>query len=165
MAQRDEEQVRKHRLKPNDGRILVTPEGQSPIQVTSVLEVRLNIQLPDYYMLCLTTTYERQFYDEFRCDACVEIRDFPEFRARLNRGVTTNMPGWRLYGRAVEYFEGDTVPVQKDDPVRLVFLKRARIPSQNEYRLILWNEARPSTENGIILTMGSLTDICRVVYS
>jgi hypothetical protein len=163
-GQRDDELQRKHRVRPNDGRIAVAPLGQPPIEVTGVLEERLKVKQPDYYMLCFALTFDERLYKEFISDACVEIVNFPEFFTRLDQYVASTMPGWYLTGRAVEYWDGDSVPIYKDEPIRRICSKSFRFAYQKEYRLILWNAAGPSGEDRKTLIIGCLADICRITY-
>lgn len=110
----------------------------------------------DYYVSCLSDSFDiRMFYD-FECASCLIIHNRDEFIKRLRLAFIRHVGCWKAYHGPVEYAD------PFDDPwshKNIIFSKHMRYGYQNEFR-IAWTPIDCRTRlNPIFLKLGSLNDI------
>jgi hypothetical protein len=128
------------------------------IHGTALLELTMR---EDYYLFCLSASYDPRLFDDFESDACMIIDSPIEFRDRLMRCVAdkTQCKGWNF--SAVTYVDPFSIP----DPSLHPFLrKHHRYAYQDEVRAV-WQMQKGCGHNldPIFVELGSLRDIARVI--
>lgn len=115
----------------------------------------------DYYLFCLSASYDPRLFDDFESDACMIIHSPMEFRDRLMRYVAdkAKAKGWTF--AAVNYVDPFSVP---DPSLHPSLCKHHRYAYQDELRAA-WqmHKGRGHNLDAIFVELGSLRDIARVV--
>ena len=153
---RTDDELHKKRLLPGQHSRITTLEGKDiPIigDVHETVSAGLN-----YYVLCMSTDFEPQIFEEFSYDSCVIIKDPEQFAARLEASSRSVLPHWDFYHNSVEYF--DPYDPYESQYFSAVMCKDFRFAYQMEYRTIWVPQANGSVKDYIFLCLGSLEDIC-----
>ena len=106
------------------------------------------------FIYCLSTLHDDRLYDDFSCDACIEIMEPAEFvrrvRIAVKRLVSIDPAG--LISGPVHYYAA-TKPSKYDikNPKELVFLKDEEYSYQREYRLVFGRKNAFKLEQKIVV--------------
>lgn len=106
------------------------------------------------FVFCMSTCLEASLYDEFNCDACVEVTSpalfFRHCRQALKKRA--DLAAWTSKHQAVEYYAPDKA-AERDvkDPNELAFFKPEEFRQQCEYRLAMWSPPALTCETRIIV--------------
>lgn len=139
---------------------IVPPDltAKEMLQGTAFLELTLR---EDYYLFCLSASYDPRLFDDFESDACLIIDSPIEFRDRLMRRVAekTKSKGWAF--SAVTYVDPFSIP---DPGQNFSFRKHHRYAYQDELRAA-WQMRQGYGHNldALFVELGSLRDIARIV--
>ena len=114
----------------------------------------------DYWMFCLSATYDAAMYDDFDCDACLMIHDAQRFREQLLASVGQQLDTLQHALTHVVYVDPLT---QFEDEVRIAFQKHARHAYQNEVRAIWIPKGGRESLAPRLLEIGSLESIAEVI--
>lgn len=136
----------------------------SSLATTGLLEgtARFDITLgEDYYLFCLSASYDPRMFDDFEYDACMIIQSPIKFRERLMRPVfeQVHAKGWAF--SAVTYID----PFSNPDPDHNHALcKHHRYSYQDELRAAWQMQKGEGHDLGAtFVEIGSLRDIAYVV--
>ena len=115
----------------------------------------------DYYLYCLSASYDPRMFDDFDYDACLVIHDLEEFRNRLLHSVAeaTHAKGWAF--SPVTYVD----PFSEPDPdLHHALRKHHRYAYQDEVRAA-WQLPNESCNDlsPIFVELGSLKNIAELV--
>ena len=109
------------------------------------------------FVYCLSTLHEERLYDDFSCDACIEILEPAEFirrvRIAVKRLISIDPAG--LICRPVHYYAANK-PSKSDikNPKELVFLKDEQYSYQREYRMVFGRRNAFKLEQKIVVNSG-----------
>lgn len=118
----------------------------------------LNLTDPDFiYMFCTSLKLSNELYEEFECDACIEITDPEEFARRLHIVVRPRLSTHKkgLLCREITYYKPNA-PTQENikDATVLPFLKDEIYANQNEYRFVYGTRKAFKLKQQIVLNHG-----------
>lgn len=140
------------------GGLPVTGSGDSIHLGTALLERTIN---EDYFLFCLSASYDPRLFDDFEADACLIIDKPKEFRDRLLAAAAEQLNSHGHAFGMVEYVDPFSEPSSKH---RNAFQKHHRYSYQDEVRAV-WLVTPPmeTSLNSQLLRLGSLEDIAHVV--
>ncbi len=101
-----------------------------PIHFTGPLEISSKFQ--DYYLWCMSTSFDPRLFDDFRADSCLIIHDGQKFIDRMYAAMAQTLPDWDGVTVLVHYFD----PVRPRDEVVSPLHKDFSYAYQREYRFI-----------------------------
>jgi hypothetical protein len=117
----------------------------------------------DYYLFCLGVSFEVRLFADFKAQACLIIRDQPEFERRLTKAVSRELPGWLVKFDAARYVDPYNMPSRlPGEATDMPFYKHHSYMYQSEFRLV----ALPPNGNHLpakLLEIGGLADISELV--
>lgn len=128
----------RHIDRPGGGVVI---ERQDPyLRVEGDFAFINSTRVEQIFAFCVSTAHAPELYDEFKCDACVEISDPDQFVRDVRGAVRRLRPysDWVLVDGPVEYYKAQ-LPASRDieNPRELPFFKPARYQLQQEYRIIV----------------------------
>jgi hypothetical protein len=121
----------------------------------------------DYYMYCMSRSYEMRFFQDFRSDACLVIHDPEEFKKRVLQTTGAQFKEWVDMDESVNYI--DPYNVGKIDEILVPFTKHHRYWYQREYRFCWFpplDWLPPPSKASLMplyLEIGPLTDIAELI--
>lgn len=162
-AQRDNELARTVML--DASRMQITHTGVDgitrPIQAIGKAEVTARAG-NNFYVWCVTTTFDPRLFDDFGGDTCLIIHDPATFLARMYAAMTEALPDWPGCSILVHYYD----PVRPGDAVLSPLDKDFRYAYQREFRF-LWDPPFPQRATTLLapvdLCLGSLEDIATII--
>lgn len=114
----------------------------------------------NYYVYCMSTAADHRLFDDFEANACLAIRQPPEFVRRLVGAVRDLLPGWGSGGGPITYADPHFTRVAD---VQVPMTKHFRFAYQWEYR-VFWLPPDPRHElEPHFVTVGSLQDCAELV--
>jgi hypothetical protein len=132
-------------------------EGE-PIQVSGEMQWSTRLT-QNFYVLCLTHSYDLRLLDDFRGDALLLITDPGRFVKRLTRAVAKARPDLQSAIGAVQYYDpyfvdpsGGWVPM----------LKHFRHAYQNEIRFVWTGPNLDLAAEAFFVDLGPLRDVARL---
>jgi len=134
----------------NEGKALFAPvEGLEVTNFTQGTRVRMPAhrftsaaRQHEIFVHCLSRTFSRALWDEFKAVACVEVRDVPAFCARVAAALPAGArfpgrPGHERIGNRVEYYRAqDPIGARWALPDRIAHSKLEGFARQDEFRLV-----------------------------
>jgi hypothetical protein len=133
-------------------------KADEPFHGTVFLEQTLR---EDYYLFCLSASYDPRLFDDFESDACLIIKAPTEFRDRLMRRAADQLQskGWAF--APVTYVDPFSLPDTAHHPS---LRKHHRYAYQDEVRAV-WQMHKGCGMNldACFVDLGSLRDISYVV--
>lgn len=115
----------------------------------------------DYYLFCLSASYDPRLFDDFQANACMIIGSPHEFRARLMQRVAAKVDsaGWGF--APVTYVDPFSIPNSK---LRAALRKHHRFAYQDEVRAAwLMRKGSGKDLDAKFVEIGSLSDIAQVI--
>lgn len=110
----------------------------------------------DFYVLCLSNSYDPRLVVDFGADAVLVIRKPATFARRLHRSVARERPDLRPWFGAVEYYD----PYQPGlDPTHIPMLKHFRFAYQDEMRFAWTAVTAQETWPPFFVEVGPLREI------
>lgn len=169
VAQRDNEHKRQLNLDMAKYELAMGQGGephantlQNLTEIKVTYTIKSNGEFLCYRILCLSLTADDKFYSEFGADCLITINNPEEFWNRLSTALREQLPGHKLVGDIVEYYD----PKEFIAPRSLLdccFLKdKNDYGWQTEYRIALFCLPEEVSPDGVELVLGSLTDICTI---
>src|SRR3989304_297787 len=153
---RTDDELNIHRHLSGQHSRIITKEGK---EIPIIGDIHETYSLPmNYYTLCMSCDFEPHILDEFGYDSCVIIKEPEQFAARLEVSTKSILPNWYFYHNPIEYF--DPYEPHKNQYLDPVMCKDFRFAYQMEYRVIWHPEDHGSAKDYIVLSIGSLKDIC-----
>jgi hypothetical protein len=161
-AQFDEE-LRHHAVTPNQHLVFNlfgrrTPEGPEEELRVTPLELYRYMNVPPFYVLCLSSRFDFRMFHDFGADAALVIHDRKEFARRVNVAMALAVDA-----------EPDMGNVQYYDPYQVLreelipgFSKHFRYAYQTEVRMI-WRPKSGTTPAAVFIKAGRLNDIAELV--
>ena len=129
-------------------------------EIKGIQSISLTNNYPEnFYVYCLTKTYQHRLFDDFNADACLLIYDLKKFFDRFLNCLKKSYSDWQLKSGDVRYNDPFFPPISSDIP----FNKHFRFCYQSEFRIAI-NPKKPEEKLGpIYLEIGSLTDCCELI--
>lgn len=147
--------------------------------------MRTSVNDEKIFVFCVSRAFDKSLYGIFGTDSCVEISDILEFSRRVSRAIRqlNFIDKAGLLHGPVSYFRpNENSVLDISDGKNIPFLKHVDFKPQNEHRFVFARQGAFKTVKRIIidqdwstepdhlkgkarkllLTVGSLTDICRV---
>jgi hypothetical protein len=135
---------------------ITTKEGR---EIPIIGDVHGTVSIPmNYYTLCMSSDFEQKMFEEFGYDSCVIIRNPEQFAARLECSSRIVLPNWYFHHNPIEYF--DPYEPYRNQYLDPVMCKDFRFAYQMEYRFIWHPLSFGSAKDYILLSTGSLNDVC-----
>jgi len=129
-------------------------------EIKGIQSISLTNNYPEnFYVYCLTKTYQHRLFDDFNADACLLIYDLKKFFDRFLNCLKKSYSDWQLKSGDVRYNDPFFPPISSDIP----FNKHFRFCYQSEFRIAI-KPKKPEEKLGpIYLEIGSLTDCCELI--
>ncbi len=129
-------------------------------EIKGIQSISLTNNYPEnFYVYCLTKTYQHRLFDDFNADACLLIYDLKKFFDRFLNCLKKSYSDWQLKSGDVRYNDPFFPPISSDIP----FNKHFRFWYQSEFRIAI-KPKKPEEKLGpIYLEIGSLTDCCELI--
>ena len=108
----------------------------------------------DYYVYCMSHTYDIKLFHDFDADCCLIIKNPKEFIARLTTKFRDSMLGWTEWHQRVKYID----PLTSRGSPDIFFSKHFKYTYQKEYRIVWLPPSIVQKLNPVVLALGSLTD-------
>jgi hypothetical protein len=161
-AQIDEE-LRHHAVTPNERLVFKvfgrrTPDGPEEEFPVKPLELYRYMNLPPFYVLCLSSRFDFRMFHDFDADAALVVRDRQEFVRRAKAAMALAVTAEPAV-REVRYYDPYQVRHEQLVPA---FSKHFRYAYQNEVRMI-WRPKSGTTPEPIFVNVGPLGDIAELV--
>ena len=115
----------------------------------------------DFYLFCLSATYDPRLFDDFDAEACLVITNPVAFRDMLLWTVHHALDAHGHAFSAVTYVDPLT---ETGKGVHLALRKNARFGYQDEVRAVWLAKHRTSPLPVRFVTLGSLSDIARLIH-
>ncbi|MCK4592847.1 hypothetical protein KAT63_05445 [Candidatus Parcubacteria bacterium] len=139
------------------------------------------------YVYCMSRTHRPELYEEFNCDACIEVTDVSKFflrvKVKLKHLISLHKAGL-LHGAVKYYAANKPAEFNIKDPKELAFAKDEVFRQQDEYRLVFGtkkafkliqkivinnlidfkSEAMKGVAKDKRITIGNMSDIANVKY-
>lgn len=129
-------------------------------QIMPIGQVIFLLESPsDYYISCMTSTYDRRFFDDFNADAFLLINDPHRFVTTIFSAFEAISQGWTGKATFVNYYD----PLKSDVPKNVYFEKGREYEYQKEYRIALLPPKTVLTLEPLFLDIGSLSDYCEII--
>ena len=106
------------------------------------------------FIYCLSTFHDEQLYEDFSCDACVEIMEPAEFIRRVRIAVKRLVsidPAGLMFGPVHYYAVNKPSKSDIKNPKKLAFLKDEEYSYQREYRLVFGRKNAFKLEQRIVV--------------
>lgn len=113
----------------------------------------------DFYVYCMTKTYQHRLFDDFSADACLLIHDLNFFLDKFLNCLKANYSDWLLKSGKVWYNDPFFPPISSDIP----FNKHFRFWYQSEFRIAFKPKISIKKLEPIDLEIGSLVDCCELI--
>jgi len=113
----------------------------------------------NFYVYCMTKTYQHRLFDDFNVDACLLFYDLKKFLDRFLNCLKTSYPNWLLKSGEVWYNDPFSPPISSDIP----FNKHFRFWYQSEFRIAIKPKKPVEKLEPIDLEIGSLVDCCELI--
>ena len=114
----------------------------------------------DFWMFCLSATYDAAMYDDFDCDACLVVHDAQRFFEKLLTNVARQLDTAQHAMNRVVYVDPMT---QFEDEIPVAFQKHARHAYQDEVRAVWIPKGSRVDLTPRILEIGSLESIAELI--
>jgi hypothetical protein len=150
-ARHDDELV-KHSYSPGEYVTLTFPDGRTSKPIG---DLRRSVSGTDYFVYCVANDWDPDLFADFNADACVVIRDPPEFARRLEAAATA-LRNWYFHYNPVEYF--DTHERRQNEYIDNAMSKDFRFAYQRETRFLWAGMGRPAA-GFLDLELGPMKDI------
>lgn len=166
-AVKDFETIRQYRLKAikevSEGLRSIEYDGHQIDIVNGVVPVQC--VLDDYYLFSTCNELSRRMPTDFEADAVLIIKNKKDFISRLKDELQISFPNWEFVEKNVYYYDSyNDIPKDPNQE----FFKHIAYAYQKEHRSII----RPKLAKNesyelqpIYIEMGSLHDICEVIYA
>ena len=135
-----------------------TPDGPEEEIPATPLELYRYMNVPPFYVLCLSTHFDFRMFHDFEADVAFVIQDQKEFERRVNAAMALAVHAEPDMG-AVQYY--DPYQVRREQLIP-GFSKHFRYAYQNEVRMI-WRPKPSITPAVVFIEAGSLSDIAELV--
>jgi hypothetical protein len=113
----------------------------------------------DFYIFCLSATYDARLFDDFDVDACLLISDPVAFRDRLLSTVHKALDARGHTFSGVTYVDPLT---ERGEGVHLALRKNARFAYQDEVRAV-WLAKNKGPLRIQFVTLGCLSDVASLI--
>ena len=114
----------------------------------------------NFYIYCMSTTYQPRLFDDFKADSCIFVYDYPMFQKKILKYLKTHYSDWLVGSKIVRYFD----PINTPDLLDLPFNKHFRYWYQSEFRIV-FKPSKPVNKLEIIYPeIGSLNNCCELVH-
>ena len=155
-ARRDEE-MRKRVFMAGKHTTITTQDGK----VIPVLgDVTKTVTGSPYHLVCFSSEWNDDLFDDFEADACAVIVDPEAFTSRLEAASRAAFPSWYFHHNPVSYF--DPHEMGKNEYLDSSMSKDFSYAYQNEYR-ILWSQMAAEPVSGFqFVEMGDARDLVQV---
>jgi hypothetical protein len=131
------------------------PEEEIPVQR---LQLFRYMDVPPFYVLCLSSRFDFRMFHDFEADAALVIHDRAEFVRRLNLAMSSAVDAKPVL-TPVQYY--DSYQVRREELIP-GFSKHLRYAYQNEVRMI-WEPKSGTTPTAVFVGAGPLEDIAELV--
>jgi hypothetical protein len=164
-ARRDDELVLRTYICPHDYDLGVIDPFFAEHRPQRSFGIVDNQKPADFYLYCVTASFEVRMFADFKANACLIIKDQIEFERKLMEGVRKALPGWFLEFGQAKYLDPYNMPQRLPNVgAQIFFCKHCRYMYQAEYRLVA---LPPNGINGPfaqkLITIGSLESISELV--
>lgn len=135
-----------------------TPDGPEEELPVTPLELNHYMNVPPFYVLCLTSRFDFRMFHDFDADSALVIHDRTEFSRRVNEAMAPAVDA-EPDMRDVQYY--DPYHVRREELIP-GFSKHFRYAYQNEVRMI-WRPKSGATPAAVFVEAGPLSDIAELV--
>lgn len=155
-AVKDREMERTTFALPNE--VELTTEASQRVEPLGAVTVRTQT-CTDYYLYCVSQTFARRLFHDFRADSCLLIYNVNEFVDRLVNTVLQRYPEYTVSDRNVEYFD----PFDCHREIDVFFMKPFAYAYQQEFRIV-WLPPSPIQRlEPFFIELGSLEDCAELI--
>lgn len=155
-AVRDREMERTTFALPSE--VELTTETGQRLEPLGAVTVRTQ-SCTDYYLYCVSLTFARRLFHDFRADSCLLIHNVNAFVDRLINTVLQIYPGYTVSGQNVEYFD----PFDCRREIDVFFMKPFAYAYQQEFRIV-WIPPNPIQRlEPFFIELGSLEDCAELI--
>ena len=113
----------------------------------------------DFYIYCMSTTYQPRLFDDFKADSCILVYDFPMFKEKILNYLKTYYSDWLILSNNVRYFD----PINPPELLDLPFNKHFRYWYQSEFRIVFKPSKLVKKLEIIYPEIGSLNNCCELI--
>jgi len=129
-------------------------------EIKGILNISYTDKSPtDFYVYCLTKSYQHRLFDDFNYDACVLICDVNEFFRRFLDSLKKTYSDWFLASGEVQYYD----PFFLSSPLNIPFSKHFRFWYQGEFRIVFKPKSPIEKLEPIDFYIGRLDDCCELI--
>lgn len=129
-------------------------------EIKGIQNISMTSSYPEnFYVYCLTKTYQHRLFDDFNADACLLIYDLKRFLDRFLNCLKSSYSDWLLKSGDVWYNDPFFPPISSDIP----FNKHFRFWYQSEFRIAIKPKKPAEKLEPIYLEIGSLADCCELI--
>lgn len=155
-AVRDRELERTTFALPNE--VELTLEAGKHVEPLGAVTVRTQSR-SDYYLYCVSQSFARRLFHDFRKDSCLLIHNVNEFVDRFINTVLQKYPEYAVLDRNVEYFD----PFDCHREIDVFFMKPFAYAYQQEFRIV-WLPPNPIQRlEPFFIELGSLKDCAELI--
>lgn len=113
----------------------------------------------NYYIQCLSTSYEYRKFDDFEADSCLVIYDIEQFIKKVEQKLLEKYENFEFCFAEVEYID----PLKYNKKPLVFFSKHFKYSYQDEFRIILVpNEPKFDLEE-FFIEIGSMEEYAKIV--
>jgi len=135
----------------NQSKGILSPTGNVTINISSST---------DYYVFCLSTTFQPRMFVDFSADSCLLLKNPSQFLLRFSTAVDRQLPGWEKFLIAVTYFD----PLKPDKKrIDSFSCKHFRYAYQKEWRLVWLPAEKAQNLDHININFGNCEDLCELI--
>lgn len=129
-------------------------------EIKGILNISYTVKAPsDFYVYCLTKSYQHRLFDDFGKDACLLICDMDKFFRRFLDYLKKSYSDWLLASGEVRYYD----PFFPTSPPNIPFNKHYRFWYQSEFRIVVKPKNPIEKLESIDLEIGPLDDCCELI--
>jgi len=129
-------------------------------EIKGILNISYTVKAPtDFYVYCLTKSYQHRLFDDFKADACLLIYDVGKFFRRFLDHLKKVYSDWLLASGEVRYYD----PLFPTSPPNIPFNKHYRFGYQSEFRIVFKPKNPVEKLEPIYPDISRLDDCCELI--
>lgn len=113
----------------------------------------------DYYMYCMSSSYQPRLFDDFKADSFILVHDIPTFLDKIVSYLKLNFPDYLIDSKNVKYYD----PFFPSVLLEIPFNKHFRYWYQSEFRIVFKPKIAIKKLDIIYPEIGSLIDCCKLI--
>jgi hypothetical protein len=145
---------------PKDTKLKRQMDSGNYEEIKGILNISLTVKSStDFYVYCLTKSYQHRLFDDFNADACLLIREKDKFLRRFIDHFKKVYSDWLPETGEVQYYD----PFLPPSPSNIPFNKHFRFWYQGEFRIVFKPKNPVEKLEPIDLDIGRLDDCCELI--